>query len=148
MKNKVKKQVKIDLRRFWKRIWKLLEPSQKQIKHLLVLIMAMEMVRLLGPYVLKLVIDKIANFDIAQLGGVLFLVAIMFLINQSLSLVDYITDRKIFDILVDIGAYLANNAHKKMVFLSLGYHEKENTGSKIIKITRGIDKIEDRKSVV
>ena len=135
-------EAKIDLRSFWKHIWKLLEPSQKQIKHLLVLIMAMEIVRLAGPYMLKLVIDKITHFDVAQLGGVLFLVGMMFLINQILSLTDYITDIKIFNIFVDIDAYLANNAHKKMVFLSLGYHEKENTGSKVIKITRGIDKID------
>ena len=27
--------------------------------------------------------------------------------------------------------------------MSLGYHEKENTGSKVIKITRGIDKIDN-----
>lgn len=142
MKKQTEKQANIDLGRFWKRIWKLLAPSQKQIKRLLVLIVTMEVVRLAGPYMLKLVIDKITNFDVAQLGDILLLVGTMFLINQGLSFIDYIADRRIFDILVDADAYLANNAHKKMVFLSLGYHEKENTGSKIIKINRGIDKID------
>jgi ABC-type multidrug transport system fused ATPase/permease subunit len=143
MKDSTEKQVKIDLGRFWRRIWKLLEPSQKQIKRLLVLIMAMEIARLTGPFMLKLVIDKITNFDVAQLGNILILVGAMFLVNQGLSLVDYIADKRIFDVFVDFDAYLANNAHKKMVFLSLGYHEKENTGSKIIKISRGIDKIDN-----
>jgi ABC-type multidrug transport system fused ATPase/permease subunit len=142
MTNKAKKQTKVDLGRFWQRIWTLLTPSQTQIKKLLVLIMLMEVVRLIGPFMLKLVIDKITIFDVAQLGNILILVGAMFLVNQGLSLVDYIADRRIFDILLDVISYLANDAHKKMVFLSLGYHEKENTGSKIIKINRGIDKIE------
>lgn len=132
----------MDLGRFWERIWKLLEPSQKQIKRLLVLIMAMEVVRLVGPYMLKLVIDRITSFDPSQLSNILLLVGAMFLINQGISFLDYLADNRIFDVLVDIIAYLSNNAHKKMVFLSLGYHEAENTGGKVIKVTRGVDKIE------
>jgi ABC-type multidrug transport system fused ATPase/permease subunit len=69
-------------------------------------------------------------------------VGAMFLANQVFSLLDFVADKKIFKILGGIITYLANDAHKKMVFLSLGYHEKENTGSKIIKINRGIDKID------
>ncbi len=143
MKNNLKEQSKINLSLFWKHIWKLLEPSQKQIKHLLTLIMVMEIVHLSGPYMLKIIIDKITNFKAEQLGFILFLVGSMFLVNQIFSLLDYIADSKIFKILVEIISYLSNNAHKKMVFLSLGYHEKENTGSKIIKINRGIDKIDN-----
>ncbi|MEI7425595.1 MAG: ABC transporter ATP-binding protein [Candidatus Moraniibacteriota bacterium] len=143
MRNNLKEQSKINLSLFWKHIWKLLEPSQKQIKHLLALIMVMEIVHLSGPYMLKIIIDKITNFKAEQLGFILFLVGSMFLVNQIFSLLDYIADSKIFKILVEIISYLSNNAHKKMVFLSLGYHEKENTGSKIIKINRGIDKIDN-----
>jgi ABC-type multidrug transport system fused ATPase/permease subunit len=102
----------------------------------------MEVVHLGGPYMLKIIIDKIANFDPAQLGIILLLVGAMFLANQVFSLLDFVADKKIFKILGGIITYLANDAHKKMVFLSLGYHEKENTGSKIIKINRGIDKID------
>jgi ABC-type multidrug transport system fused ATPase/permease subunit len=143
MKKHLEEQTKINLGRFWRSIWKLLEPSHRQIIRLLALIMVMEIVHLGGPYMLKIIIDKITNFNIAQLGVILFLVAMMFLINQLFSLLDYIADTKIFNVLADIITYLANNAHKKMVFLSLGYHEKENTGSKIIKINRGIDKIDN-----
>ncbi len=139
----MKNQTKIDLKRFWTRLWKLLEPSHKQITRLLVLTMALEIVDLAGPYILKVVIDKITNFNAEQMGIILGLVILMFLVNQFVSIIDYFRDRKVFDILTDALSYLANNAHKKMVFLSLGYHEKENTGSKVIKITRGIDKIDN-----
>ncbi|MFZ2193710.1 MAG: ABC transporter ATP-binding protein, partial [Candidatus Moraniibacteriota bacterium] len=138
-----KKQIKIDLKGFWVRIWKLLKPSRKQIIYLSLLIMVMEVVHLVGPYMLKIIIDKITTFDVAQLRSILILIAGMFLVNQIFSLIDYFADRKIFDILVDVISYLSINAHKKMVFLGLGYHEKENTGSKIIKINRGVDKIDD-----
>ncbi|MCX6761867.1 MAG: ABC transporter ATP-binding protein [Candidatus Moranbacteria bacterium] len=142
MKKQSEKQAKIDLGRFWKRLWILLTPSQKQIKKLLVLIMMMEVVHLGGPYMLKIIIDKITNFNVAELGTILFLVVMMLLINQLFSLLDYVADSRVFNILVSVDAYLANNALCKMVFLSLGYHEKENTGSKIIKINRGVDKID------
>lgn len=142
-KQEEKKQTKIDLKGFWIRIWRLLKPSRKQIIQLSLLIMVMEVVHLIGPYMLKIVIDKITTFDVAQLNNILILIAGMFLANQFFSLIDYFADRKIFDILVDVISYLSINAHKKMVFLGLGYHEKENTGSKIIKINRGVDKIDN-----
>ncbi len=131
------------MRRFWTRLWRLLEPSHKQIIRLLFLTIVIEIISLLGPYMLKLVIDKITHFDVAQIGSIIGLVIVTFLVNQLVSVTDYFRDRRVFDVLTDIISYLANNAHKKMVFLSLGYHEKESTGSKIIKISRGIDKIDN-----
>ncbi len=137
------KQTKIDLGSFWKHIWELFKPSRKAILRLFVLIMLTELVRLVGPYLLKLVIDKITNFNVAQIKNIFILIFLMFFVNQTTSMMDYFSDRKVFDILVEILSYLSANAHKKMVFLGLGYHEKENTGSKIIKINRGVDKIDN-----
>ena len=140
---KIREEKKFNLKSFWIKIWKLLGPSHKQIKILLLLIFILEGIRLIGPYLLKIIIDKITVFNVQELDIILFLIAIMFFINQIISVVDYFRDRKIFAILTDIISYLSNNAHRKMVFLSLGYHEKENTGSKIIKISRGVDKIDN-----
>ena len=137
------KQTKIDLGSFWKHIWELFKPSRKAILRLFVLIMLTELVRLVGPYLLKLVIDKITNFNVAQIKNIFILIFLMFFVNQTTSMMDYFSYRKVFDILVEILSYLSANAHKKMVFLGLGYHEKENTGSKIIKINRGVDKIDN-----
>ena len=138
-----KEEKKFSLKSFWVKIWKLLEPSQGQIKIVLVFILSLEAVRLIGPYLLKIIIDKITAFNVEEINVILVLIALMFLINQLISIVDYFADRKILSVLIDVIAYLSNNAHKKMVFLSLGYHEKENTGSKIIKISRGVDKIDN-----
>ena len=133
----------LDLNRFWKRLWSLLTPSHKQIKRLLIFTLAIEAFSLLGPYILKIIIDRITNFKVEEVGLIVGLVVLMFIANQLVSVTDYFRDRKVFDILVDVISYLSNNAHRKMVFLSLGYHEKESTGSKIVKISRGIDKIDN-----
>ncbi len=134
----------LDIKDFWKKLWDLLEPSHRAIIGLSVFTIFLELLRLVGPYLLKIIIDLItSNFSLEAIGKIIWLIAFMFLSNQVVSLVDYFIDRKIFSTLVDLIAYLSNNAHKKMVFLSLGYHEKENTGNKIIKISRGVDKIEN-----
>lgn len=138
-----KEDKKIDLKSFWVKIWRLLEPSRWQIKSVLFLLFVIEIVRLVGPYILKIIIDKITKIEVAQIDVVLFLIIAMFLVNQIASLLDYFADKKILSILADAMCYLSNNAHKKMVFLSLGYHERENTGNKIVKISRGIDKIDN-----
>jgi ABC-type multidrug transport system fused ATPase/permease subunit len=134
---------KFNFKSFWIKIWRLLKSSRRAIVKLLVLIVVLEAIRLIGPYFLKIIIDEITKFEISRLEIILGLIALMFLINQIASLVDYLTDRKIFNILSDIITYLSNNALHKMVFLDLEYHEKENTGNKIIKIRRGVDKIDE-----
>ena len=134
---------KIDLKSFWVKIWKLLKPSRKQIEGVLLLLFALEIVKLIGPYILKIIIDKITDLQTAQIEVVLLLIVAMFLVNQFANLIDYFSDKQILSVLADALYYLSNNAHKKMVFLSLGYHERENTGNKIVKISRGIDKIDN-----
>jgi len=134
---------KFDLRSFWKKLWNLLAPSQKAIIKLLAFTLFLELLRLIGPYMLKLIIDTItSNFNAEIIGRVIWLIALMLLANQIMSFLDYVVDKKIFATLTNIIYYLSSNAHKKMVNLSLGYHEKENTGNKIVKIIRGVDKID------
>lgn len=121
----------------------MLSPIHKTIRNMVFLIMSIELSRLIGPYILKLIIDTIANFKMDDVGKLIILVAAMFLSNQLVSLLAYFEDKKIFRILGETEANLSNDAHYKMVYLGLTYHEKENTGNKIMKIQRGIYKIGD-----
>ncbi|MDP1884570.1 MAG: ABC transporter ATP-binding protein [Candidatus Moranbacteria bacterium] len=132
-----------DIHGFWVRIWKLLEPSHKQIGRLLTVTFCLELMRLAGPYILKLIIDLVTNFSAAQINLLLAYVAGMFLANQATSFLAFLQDRRIFKILVDVEVRLYGDAFKKMMSLSLGYHEKENTGNKITKIQRGVTKIDE-----
>ncbi len=135
------KKEKLQLNKFWSRFWSLLEPSQKRIKILLVLTVLFQLFALIGPYILKLIIDSIINFDVSQLKPILLLIVLFFLNEQVNSLFYYIRDRRIFSLIIDIEYYLPIKAQEKLISLSLGYHEKENTGNKIIKIEKGLYKI-------
>lgn len=142
MKEKeLSKNRKLDMQGFWKRLWFLISPIHSQIKKLLILIIMVETLSLVGPYILKLIIDLITGFKMENLNELIGLVVLMFFANQATSLASYFQDKKVFNIVVAARVFLSSNAHKKMVFLSLSYHEKENTGNKIIKIQRGVEKI-------
>jgi ABC-type multidrug transport system fused ATPase/permease subunit len=134
---------KFDVRGFWKRTWRLLDFVHPQIKKLAVIIILIELIRLLGPYMLKLVIDALTNFSADKIPRISFLIVAMFSVNQLVSWMAFFEDKRIIKILSDVDAGLNNNAQHDMVFLDLSYHERENTGNKILKISRGIMKIVD-----
>ncbi len=123
---------------FWLNLWDLLSPSKKNFKKILMLIILFELVALIGPYLLKLIIDKIITFSTEEIFAVITLIALMFLSEQTKSLVDYFSNKTILKMMLDIEFYLPIKAHKKLVKLSLSYHESENTGGKIIKIEKGV----------
>lgn len=121
----------------------MLEPFHGAILRLLGFIVILEALDLIAPYILKIIIDTLtSDFGPEAIVKSMVLIALMFLANQLVSLMDYLVDNKIFDVLVRAVEYLSNSAHKKMIFLGLGYHEKENTGNKVVKISRGVDRID------
>lgn len=136
-----KKQIK--MRQFWTRLWWLIKPSHKQIFYLLFLVVIFEIFKFAGPYLLKKIIDLITNFKIEYLKDILVFIILILISDLFVYLVDYFADKKIFSILAETEKYLSVNAQKKMVYLGLAYHERENTGNKISRIQRGIDKIID-----
>jgi len=138
---KINKDGDFSAKGFWVRLWKLLAPSHQQIVRLFFVIVFLELVQFIGPYILKFIIDAIANFEDWDLKNIIFLAGLLLVSNQVVSWTNYFVDKKVFNILVDSENYLLNNAHRKMVFLDLNYHEKENTGNKITKVQRGADKI-------
>jgi len=107
------------------------------------LILFFELAGLISPYILKIIIDNLTSFKSENLVFIIVLTVLMFLSSQLDSLFGHFKDRKIFSILIDIEYYLPVRIHKKLMYLSLSYHEKENTGNKITKIERGVSKIVD-----
>lgn len=136
---KANKELKLNI--FLSRLWTLLKPSHREIKFLMLFIVFMEIFRLIGPYLLKLIIDSITNFQQKDILKILILIGSMFAVNQAVNIVDYFTDKKIAKIIITIEKYLPVNAFIKLLYLPLGYHEQENTGNKVTRIDRGVDKI-------
>ena len=128
---------------FWLRLWSILKPFQKTMIRLSFVIALFELSKLVSPYLLKLVIDRIAAFDPEEFLALVGLVLLMFVADGFSTLIHYFKDRRIFDFLLDIEYELPLILQKKLISLSLGYHERENTGNKIIKIQRGAEKLEE-----
>lgn len=143
MKKEKNNSREFDFKGFWTRLWKLLLPMRGEFKKLLSLMIVVELVRLIGPYLLKNIIDLITHFSLDRIWQLIFLIFGMFFTNQLVSFLAWIDDKRIFRILAEVESYLAGQAHEKLIFLGLAYHEKENTGNKIGKVQRGVDKISD-----
>ena len=102
-----------DIKGFWKRLWELLLPSQMMMKRIIYLMLAVELTRLAGPYVLKLIIDLIMNFDVSKIAQIVILIFVMFGVNEVVSILQYINDRRIFRVLANTESDLAGKAHSK-----------------------------------
>lgn len=135
------KEKKLKLDNFWRKLWNLIEPSHKKIKITLLFIAFFELAKLAGPYILKLIIDRLSSFGLKEIEPIIYLIILMFIVDQIGSFLGYLKDGRILKTLIDLEYYLPLSAGKKLLNLSLNYHEKENTGNKIIRIERGIQKI-------
>lgn len=127
--------------RFWRELWRLLAPFRRLFFTISFLVIVFSFLGLLPPYILKLLIDGLNRFQAGNLLPLFELIILYLAVNQLNSFLDYLSDRRILRLLVQIEYYLGVRAQEKLVSLDLGYHEKENTGAKIVKIERGVDKI-------
>jgi len=128
--------------KFWSRLWQLLKPSHKQIKILFVLVVIVELIELtFYPFILKVILDEVTNINLIELNTIFGLIALMFFVGQFKNILNAFKNRKGLKIIIDLEHYLSIKAQEKLINLSLSYHEKENTGNKITKIEKGIDKI-------
>jgi ABC-type multidrug transport system fused ATPase/permease subunit len=131
----------ISWRRFWVELWRLLAPFRNFFGTISAITFAAALLDLAKPYILKLLIDGLNGFNAANLILLLQLIALYLATGEVRSVIGYFNDRKILRLLVELEYVLGIKAQAKLVSLSLGYHERENTGNKIVKIERGIDKI-------
>lgn len=136
-----KKKPSLSWREFWQELWRLLLPFRRLIHTILAITVVGAVFDLAKPYILKLLIDGLYNFQATDLNFLIWLIVLYLGSDQVRSVIQYFGDRSILKLLVKIEYYLGLKAQSKLLDLSLGYHEKENTGGKIIKIERGVDRI-------
>jgi ABC-type multidrug transport system fused ATPase/permease subunit len=126
---------------FWKHLWELLRPVHRRFFQLAVLMIIVETMKLAGPYILKLIIDTITAGGALDITYLLALILSMFAANQTTSFVFYFVAKQNIYISNIAQNHLYKQSQEKLVLLDLQYHEKENTGNKVGKIHRGVDKI-------
>ncbi|QQG52678.1 MAG: ABC transporter ATP-binding protein [Candidatus Falkowbacteria bacterium] len=130
-------------RSFWSDFWFLLKPFRKFFIRIVIISLIIGALGLLKPYLLKVVVDSLNNFDKERIIFLLKLIALYLTTEEVHSFIHYFSDRQILRMLVEVEYALGMRAQEKLVSLSLGYHEKQNTGAKIIKIEKGVDKISE-----
>jgi len=131
----------ISWRRFWVELWNLLQPFRRLFVSIFGIAIFVALLDLVKPYILKWLIDGLINFSLDSLTDLIKLIVLYIFTDQFRSLIQYFNDRRILLLLVKVEYFLGIKSQEKLLDLSLGYHEKENTGSKIVKIERGADKI-------
>jgi len=128
-------------RSFWLELKDLIKPYHSEIRKIFVLIILLEFSRFLSPYIFKLIIDKLTHFNKEEVGILLLLVVLMFLSDQLVNILSFLRVKKAIFNLIEVEYYLATKVYKKLLELSLVYHEKENTGNKIAKVKEGLFRI-------
>lgn len=103
--------------------------------------LVLESLKFANPYLIKLVIDELNNFQIQNLNHLWVLIFYIFIFGQISSIINYFWCVKIIKTNGEIDFGMNQRAQKQMIELGLSYHEKENTGAKISKIQRGISNI-------
>ena len=140
---KEEKKETIAWSRFWIELWTLLKPFKRLCFVILSFIILEATLDLFKPYLLKLLVDGLSGFKPENLTYLLKIIVLYLATDEVRSFLSYLSDRRILRLLVKVEYFLGVKAQEKLVSLSLGYHEKENTGSKIVKIERGVDKISE-----
>lgn len=126
---------------FWRELWRLTAPFRRIMRLVFLLTLVIAVVDLSLPYILKLAIDGLYDFKNIDLSFLLWLIVFYFSADQFRSILQFFNDKAILKLSLNIEYDFAVQAQSKLLDLSLGYHESENTGSKITKIDRGIDRI-------
>lgn len=123
--------------------FKLMKPYTRTVIFLFVFIVIIEAIKMIGPYILKLLIDGLYSFSTDKLNYFIFLIIFFFFSLLVVSILDYFKDSKIFSILFKAEYDIPIRCQKKLLELDLAYHQKEETGNKVTKIERGIFKFTD-----
>lgn len=129
---------------FIKRVWILMKPFHKDFYIILAMTTAFQIIRMAAPYIFGKILDllistnglltlKVAALVIGGLIGVRILSLI----------IDYLMNIVLVGLLWKTEQFISRQTFKKLLELSLDYHERENTGNKINIVNKGRDKLID-----
>jgi ABC-type multidrug transport system fused ATPase/permease subunit len=125
-----------------RKIIKLSGKYKKFFLYAFLFILVVELLEIAGHYMFRDVIDFFFEIDREQgFERLIYLVVIMSLIYFVQSIVNYLNQIVIVKVIVRIYHSISLRVFRKLMALSLGYHEKENTGAKLRKIGNGTESI-------
>ncbi len=125
---------------FIKQFIRLVMPYKRTIGLALVLLIVLEAVLIAPTYLFKELLDILTDGS-ATVHAIVWIAAAIFVVEMIATIVDVMADRTILRILYWLESYLPQEVQKKLLALSLGYHEQEQTGKQITKLERGTMKV-------
>ncbi len=129
---------------FIKKVWRLLRPFHKQLFLLSFVTILFEAGILAGPFVFGKILDLlIASNGILSFDTAVMVIGGLVAIRLFTLAMDYIRDVVIVRLLWRSERHISTLAYNKLLELSIDYHEKVNTGSKINLVNKGKDKMID-----
>lgn len=127
---------------FIAKVWRLLQPFKKDFYRILVITALFETIRLGGPYLFGKILDLLVRTKgVISLETAFWVVGGLVGVRFLSIVIDYVTDYVIIKLLVDLETHMSTRAFAKLLELSLDYHEKVQTGTKINLVNRGVDKL-------
>ncbi len=126
------------------KLWRLLTPFHKHFWQITIMTIFIEIGIVSGPYVFGKILDLlIATNGMLTLQTGLIVIGGLVGVRLFTLAVDYITDILIVRLLWKSERHISTSSYNKLLELSIDYHEKINTGSKINLVNKGKDKLMD-----
>lgn len=127
-------------------LWELLGVEKKRIGIAVGVLAFVTLLDLTVPLIIKVLFDEMPNIATREISFIFvgFLVAGMFVAKiASLWIRRFVAEPLFLKSLIKLENWWPVMAQQKLLDLSLGFHERENTGKKIAKINKGCDKLID-----
>lgn len=129
---------------FIEKVWRLLQPFHKNLFLITLTTVLFELGILAGPFVFGKILDiLIATNGFISFETGVFVIGGLVGIRLFVLVMDYINDILIVRLLWRSERHISTTAYNKLLELSIDYHEKVNTGSKINLVNKGKDKMID-----
>lgn len=119
----------------------LMRPRWRAITKIVLLIILFEAAKLVPSFLSKQAIDTLSLAKHGMVEHVFLLAVGIFVANGVVAGIDMLVDRWVTYTLLWAEKYLPTRVQEKLLALSLGYHEREQTGQKIAKLERGTEKL-------
>lgn len=127
---------------FIRKVWILMAPFHKDLYILTIVTTFMELFLLSGVFIYGKILDLLtASGGLINLKTALMVVGGLATARLLTMILDYLADVLIVKLLWKSERYLQTQAYEKLLELSIDYHEKINTGTKINIVNKGTDKL-------
>jgi len=124
-------------------LWQLIDSEKKRITIATTVLVVVELMSLLPPLIFRKLVDYLpVILEQGVTRFALLLVVVMFLSRVlALALKRFVQEPIFLKAIIGLENSWPKIAHEKLLALSVNYHERENTGKKIAKVNKGVEKL-------